>query len=78
MITLIVAEENGKWWVVGSAWSGNISENNSQNKKTFKSEGYSQKLLELASKQRMNTDTRRSIFCIIMSAEVRRNKLEHV
>lgn len=31
---------------------------------------FNKKLLELARKQRMNTDTRRTIFCIIMSAEV--------
>lgn len=30
---------------------------------------YSEKLLELARKQRMNTDTRRNIFCILMTAE---------
>lgn len=66
---VIVADERGKWWVVGSAWTGNISET-SEKINQNKSEGFSTKLLELARKQRMNTDTRRNIFCIIMSAEV--------
>jgi len=31
---------------------------------------YTQQLLDLARKHRMNTDVRRSIFCILMTAEV--------
>ncbi|XP_032676324.1 nucleolar MIF4G domain-containing protein 1 homolog [Odontomachus brunneus] len=66
---LLEADERGKWWVVGSAWSGlkdigkleKTSENNQQK--------YSGKLLELARKQRMNTDIRRDIFCVLMTAE---------
>ncbi|KAK9883543.1 hypothetical protein WA026_001718 [Henosepilachna vigintioctopunctata] len=65
---LLKAEERGKWWVVGSAWTGNTTENKETLKKP-KSDSFSQKLLELARKQRMNTDTRRNIFCILMSAE---------
>ncbi len=30
---------------------------------------YSAKMLELARKQRMNTDVRRDIFCVLMSSE---------
>lgn len=30
---------------------------------------YSAKILELARKQRMNTDIRRNIFCVVMSSE---------
>lgn len=30
---------------------------------------YSAKILELARKQRMNTDIRRNIFCVLMSSE---------
>ena len=62
-------DERGKWWLVGSAWDGNSEKQSSQ----FQSnpEGtFSQKLLELAKKQRMNTDDRKNVFCIIMSAEV--------
>lgn len=66
---LSLADERGKWWIVGSAWSGlkdigelkNTSEDNRQK--------YGKKILELARKQRMNTDIRRDIFCVLMTAE---------
>ncbi|KAL0822057.1 hypothetical protein ABMA28_005425 [Loxostege sticticalis] len=65
---LLKAEERGKWWVVGSAWEGNhVREDTKPAVKPLPSTD--QKLLELARKQRMNTDVRRSIFCVIMSAE---------
>ncbi|CAG9862756.1 unnamed protein product [Phyllotreta striolata] len=65
---LLKADERGKWWVVGSAWSGKSAES-AKSEKVSKTEGFSAKLLELARQQRMNTDIRRNIFCIIMSAE---------
>ncbi|KAL3273446.1 hypothetical protein HHI36_014890 [Cryptolaemus montrouzieri] len=65
---LLKAEEKGKWWVVGSAWNGNVTENKIKTNEES-SLSFSQKLLKLAAKQRMNTDTRRNIFCVIMSAE---------
>ncbi|KAJ0174462.1 hypothetical protein K1T71_009570 [Dendrolimus kikuchii] len=64
---LLRAEERGKWWVVGSAWEGNHTKQ--EEKPINKLLTNDQKLLELARKQRMNTDVRRSIFCVIMSAE---------
>ncbi|KAJ4449006.1 hypothetical protein ANN_00398 [Periplaneta americana] len=69
------ADERGRWWVVGSAWSGVIpggkqgSEDISEPRQQTTSSNYSKKLLELARKQRMNTDVRRNIFCILMTAE---------
>lgn len=57
--------------MVGSAWTGNAVENNKQNDDKSQKDGYSQELLALAKKQRMNTDTRRKIFCTIVSSEVR-------
>lgn len=68
-ILLLPADEQGKWWIVGSAWSGNLlpdkkSEETSENKPV-----YSKKILELAKAQRMNTDVRKNIFCILMTAE---------
>ncbi|KAI4456503.1 cell cycle control protein cwf22-related [Holotrichia oblita] len=68
---LLKADERGRWWIVGSAWSGVKEEAAVDKSNLIKTESneYSQKLLDLARKQRMNTDTRRSIFCIIMSAE---------
>lgn len=74
-VNFCLAEEKGKWWVVGSAWTGNnITEDKSSNKindNETNVKSYSQKLLQLARSQRMNTDVRRNIFCILMSAEVR-------
>ncbi|XP_030758082.1 nucleolar MIF4G domain-containing protein 1 homolog [Sitophilus oryzae] len=67
---LLKADQRGKWWVVGSAWTGNLeNRENSKKEDNKNSDKFSQKLLELARKQRMNTDSRRDIFCIIMSAE---------
>lgn len=64
-------DEKGKWWVVGSAWAGNTENVNSvkTDEKGGKKTMFSAKLLELARKQRMNTDIRKDIFCILMSAE---------
>lgn len=70
---LLNVNQRGKWWVVGSAWTGSMkhiggaTKSNSTKKDTEK---FSQQLLELARKQRMNTDERRNVFCVLMSAEV--------
>uniref|UniRef100_A0A1B6CQN6 MI domain-containing protein n=1 Tax=Clastoptera arizonana TaxID=38151 RepID=A0A1B6CQN6_9HEMI len=65
---LLKVEERGRWWIVGSAWTGNT--NLPQDKEiSNKSDQFSSRILELASKQRMNTDTRRNVFCILMTAE---------
>lgn len=68
---LMKAEEKGRWWLVGSAWSGVngfTSEVNDESPKIDTSE-FSEDILELARKQRMNTDIRKNIFCIIISSE---------
>ncbi|EDV96817.1 nucleolar MIF4G domain-containing protein 1 homolog [Drosophila grimshawi] len=71
---LLRADKLGKWWIVGSAWAGNLAEMGSAQAEQEKQrpqpggERYSEKLLELAKKQHMNTAERRNIFCIIMSA----------
>ncbi|KAH8349652.1 hypothetical protein KR084_003734 [Drosophila pseudotakahashii] len=71
---LLRADKVGKWWIVGSAWTGNLDEMGSakqtKDKNSSKSEngGFADQLLELARKQQMNTAERRNIFCIIMSA----------
>lgn len=71
MEDLLKADEKGKWWVVGSAWSGNIKDIGSSkiSNDNKDAEKFSEKLLALAKNQRMNTDDRRNVFCIIMSAE---------
>ncbi|XP_049289069.1 nucleolar MIF4G domain-containing protein 1 homolog [Anopheles funestus] len=70
---IINIPERGKWWLVGSAWLGNKELPSSAAAGTNASasaEGqYSAQLLELARQQRMNTDDRRNVFCIVMSAE---------
>ncbi|KAH8262039.1 hypothetical protein KR038_008021 [Drosophila bunnanda] len=71
---LLRADKVGKWWIVGSAWTGNLNEMGSAKQKqdTNSSKpsntGFADKLLELAKKQQMNTAERKNIFCIIMSA----------
>lgn len=70
---LLNAEQRGKWWVVGSAWSGNIKDIGAASKANVQrseEQQFSQKLLALAREQRMNTDERRNAFCVLMSAEV--------
>eukprot|EP00980_Cylindrotheca_fusiformis_P008760 scaffold1869_cov122-Cylindrotheca_fusiformis.AAC.22 len=75
---ILNAETKGRWWKVGASWVGNqyrfssdgsdapqtgpetTNGSNSQNTKEDEA------LLQLASKHRMNTDRKRSIFCIIM------------
>lgn len=57
-------EDKGRWWLVGSAWKGNSPKQETESKLKF-----SDSLLEMAKKQRMSTDAKRQIFCIIMSAE---------
>jgi nucleolar MIF4G domain-containing protein 1 len=64
-----IADEKGKWWVVGSAWSGKSIPNNKLIKPADNKPVYSQKILKLAHAQRMNTDIRKNIFCILMTAE---------
>ena len=66
---LLHVDENGKWWVIGSAWSGSNTVDNQGKPQQRNKLHFGRKILELAQKQRMNTDTRRNIFCILMTAE---------
>uniref|UniRef100_A0A1A7X724 Nucleolar MIF4G domain-containing protein 1 n=1 Tax=Iconisemion striatum TaxID=60296 RepID=A0A1A7X724_9TELE len=69
---LLKAEQVGRWWIVGSSWSGApmISEKGDPTSKQSPVEGqFSHKVLELARKQRMNTEVRRNIFCVLMTSE---------
>ncbi|KAK7170262.1 hypothetical protein R3I94_000481 [Phoxinus phoxinus] len=69
---LLEAERIGRWWIVGSSWSGAPMIDDHENKTnttSTKGEQYSTNILELAHKQRMNTDIRRNIFCVLMSSE---------
>eukprot|EP00064_Thunnus_orientalis_P016660 superscaffoldBa00003353_g16729 len=69
---LLAAEQVGRWWIVGSSWSGApmISEQgNTTSKQSTAGGQFSTKVLELARKQRMNTEVRRNIFCVLMTSE---------
>ncbi|XP_043577738.1 nucleolar MIF4G domain-containing protein 1 homolog isoform X2 [Bombus pyrosoma] len=69
LMDLLHADESGKWWIIGSAWSGSSNVNDKGNAKEYDKLNFGTKILELAQKQRMNTDTRKNIFCILMTAE---------
>jgi len=72
----ILVDERGRWWVVGSAWTGEKPPEE-RDLKPIKNadEAFSDQLRALAKKQRMNTENRRTVFCIIMSAEVGHSSL---
>ena len=61
-------DKKGQWWLSGDVPStaGNIEDVAAVISKDV---AETQKLLQLAAAQRRNTDIRRAIFCIIMSAE---------
>ncbi|XP_036378786.1 nucleolar MIF4G domain-containing protein 1 [Megalops cyprinoides] len=68
---LLAAEQVGRWWIVGSSWSGAPMIGDSGNKQQQSTSGgqFSATVLDLARKQRMNTDIRRNIFCVLMTSE---------
>uniref|UniRef100_A0A8C6ZUA8 Nucleolar MIF4G domain-containing protein 1 n=1 Tax=Nothoprocta perdicaria TaxID=30464 RepID=A0A8C6ZUA8_NOTPE len=69
--SLLNADKIGRWWIVGSAWSGAPMIDNTSNKTQPKLHigKVSSKIMALARKQRMNTDIRRGIFCVLMTSE---------
>ncbi|CAD6184316.1 unnamed protein product [Caenorhabditis auriculariae] len=66
---LLVAEERGRWWIVGSAFR--LPENHAalgtSSQKNIGS--FSEKMVSLAVKAGMNSDVRRNIFCSVAYAE---------
>ncbi|XP_056290344.1 nucleolar MIF4G domain-containing protein 1 [Pseudoliparis swirei] len=69
---LLAAEQVGRWWIVGSSWRGApmIGEQGNATSKPSTAGGqFSANVLELARKQRMNTEVRKNIFCVIMTSE---------
>ncbi|MBN3275297.1 NOM1 protein, partial [Polyodon spathula] len=65
---LLAADQVGRWWIVGSSWSGAPMIGSTTQQKQPAGQ-VSAKILELARKQRMNTDIRRNIFCVLMTSE---------
>ncbi|KAL6097731.1 nom1 [Pungitius sinensis] len=69
---LLAAEHVGRWWIVGSSWSGapmNAEQGHAASAGSAAGGQFSAKVLDLARKQRMNTEVRRNIFCVIMTSE---------
>lgn len=79
------ADKKGKWWLVGSAWSGDplleleaskkssqsqISTTRDTGKTQIQKTSTEEALFALARKQGMNTEVRRSIFVVLMSSDV--------
>lgn len=65
---LLDPDKKGQWWLSGDMASK--TDNVVEVANTIDKEvAETQKMLKLASAQRMNTDARRAIFCIIMSGE---------
>ena len=69
-------EKRGKWWIVGAAWNNNSDQADGANGKDIDVNAMHDILdsaepnwVELARKQRMNTDVRRAIFVAVMSSE---------
>lgn len=65
---LLDPDKKGQWWLSGDIAS--TADNIEEVAGTIDREvPEAQKMLQLAAAQRMNTDARRAIFCIIMSGE---------
>jgi len=70
------SDKKGRWWLTGAAWVGNIGHHDSAQASDSATSAsansdaqFDQRLLALARAQRMNTDVRRSIFCVMMGGE---------
>lgn len=65
---LLDPDKKGQWWLSGdmAAATDNVEDiANTIDKEVQEAE----KMLQLAASQRMNTDARKAIFCVIMSAQ---------
>lgn len=65
---LLDPQKKGQWWLSGEITSA-VDDVEEVASTIGKEATEAQKLMQLAAAQRMNTDLRRAIFCIIMSAE---------
>jgi nucleolar MIF4G domain-containing protein 1 len=71
---LLDAPTKGRWWLVGSAWVGQVADGPASAEdetlaRRITATQFSNELLELAKKQRMNTDVRRVVFCTMMDSD---------
>lgn len=69
--SVLNAEQTGRWWIVGSAWTGApmIEDGAQRSPQKLHTGTVSAQVLKLAQKQRMNTDVRRSVFCTLVTSE---------
>ncbi|XP_052728744.1 uncharacterized protein LOC108329092 isoform X2 [Vigna angularis] len=65
---LLDPDKKGQWWLSGDAASSTVNIEEVANR-IDKDVLETQRMLQLAAAQKMNTDARRAIFCIIMSGE---------
>ncbi|KRZ94678.1 putative myosin regulatory light chain [Trichinella sp. T8] len=74
LMDILEASTKGRWWIVGSSYVVPVADaSKSGDSNQF---NYSEDLLRLAKKNRMNTDLKRNIFCCILSAEDYLNAFE--
>ncbi|PWA75597.1 MIF4G domain-containing protein / MA3 domain-containing protein [Artemisia annua] len=66
---LLDPNKKGQWWLSGDMLLSATDNIDNVAKKIDRESSEAQKMLQLAAGQRMNTDARRAIFCIIMSGE---------
>ncbi|CAK9865911.1 unnamed protein product [Sphagnum jensenii] len=70
---LLDPDKKGQWWLPGApgSGSGDVAENVRAEVAGVMDVGTAEaeKMLQLAASQRMNTDGRRAVFCIVMSSE---------
>ena len=60
----------GRWWVVGSAWTGRDTNTPTPGPGGMSGAESESWVMDLARKQRMNTDIRKKVFGVIMTSEV--------
>lgn len=74
---ILEVDTKGRWWKVGASWTGNMEQTAGTKRgiddvtgkeKAVDVDDADEELLRLAKKYRMNTDARRSIFCVIMGS----------
>ena len=68
---ILEVETKGRWWKVGASWVGNQHSKSTisgNDKVAADTDAVDERLLKLAAKYRMNTDVRRSIFCIMVGS----------
>lgn len=61
--------ERGRWWIVGSAWKPVDEKKIPGKKEITKLNKFDDSLLKLAKKAKMNTETRRNVFCVIVGSD---------